>query len=87
MQINFVPIPKVDDLLQSLSDDALVDMYSKALKQMKETDQSQPHESILESYVDAFAKSNACCRELKRRGKEDLLTEFIKALDGKDRSI
>ena len=69
-------IPKVDDLVEKLSDEQLVDLVEKTVK---ESDQLQHNLSRLtfERLVAVYEKGKACIDELMHRGKIHLIEKYL----------
>ena len=69
-------LPKLDDLVEKLSDDQLVDLVEKTVK---ESDELQRNLSLLtfERLVEVYEKGKACIDELEHRGKIRLIEKYL----------
>jgi hypothetical protein len=74
--MRYSKIPKLDDLMEKLSDDQLVDLVEKTVK---ESDEMQHNPSLLtfERLVEVYGKGKACIDELERRGKIHLIKKYL----------
>lgn len=74
--MRYAKIPKLDDLMGKLSDNQLVDLVEKTVK---ESDELQHNLSLLtlERLVEVYGKGKACIDELERRGKIDLIEKYL----------
>jgi hypothetical protein len=72
-KMTFYEYPKLDDLMQSLSDEALLELCEDAMKKMRNMD-TPSVEPVLES----MGTIKACANELNRRGKANLLADLVK---------
>jgi len=74
--MRYAKIPKLDDLMEKLSDDQLVDLVEKASKEGDEL-QYNPSLLTLERLVELYGKCKACVDELERRGKIHLIEKYL----------
>ena len=74
--MRYAKLPKLDDLVEKLSDDQLVDLVEKTVK---ESDELQRNLSLLtfERLVEVYEKGKVCIDELERRGKIDLIEKYL----------
>ena len=74
--MRYAKIPKRDDLVEKLSDDQLVDLVEKTVK---ESDELQHNPSLLtfERLVEIYGNGKACIDELERRGKIHLIKKYL----------
>ena len=74
--MRYAKIPKLDDLMEQLSDDQLVDLVEKTVK---ESDELQHNLSLLtfERLVELYENGKACIDELERRGKIRLIEKYL----------
>ena len=74
--MRYAKISKLDDLMKKLSDDQLVDLVEKTVKQSEEL-QHNPSLLTLERLVELYGKCKACVDELERRGKIHLIKKYL----------
>ena len=74
--MRYAKIPKRDDLVEKLSDDQLVDLVEKTVK---ESDELQHNLSrfTFERLVEVDEKGTACIDELVHRGKIHLIEKYL----------
>ena len=69
-------LPKLDDLMEKLSDEQLVDFAEKTVKEGDEL-QHNPSLVTLERLLELYGKCKACVDELERRGKIHLIEKYL----------
>ena len=69
-------LPKLDDLVEKLTDDQLVDLVKRTIKEGDEL-QHNPSQLTLERLVEVYGKGKACIDELGRRGKIHLIEKYL----------
>ena len=69
----FVLVPRCDDELRGLGDEEVAEMFSRKLREGREHPGGEWSKEDLQSDIAWYAIIRACCRELERRGREDLL--------------
>jgi len=74
--MRYAKIAKLDDLMEKLSDDQLVDLAEKTVKEGDEL-QHNPSLPTLERLVELYEKCKACVDELERRGKIHLIKQYL----------
>jgi hypothetical protein len=74
--MRYAKISKLDDLMKKLSDDQLVDLVEKTVKEGDGL-QHTPSLLTLERLVEVYGKSKACIDELERRGKIHLIEKYL----------
>ena len=74
--MRYAKIPKLDDLMEKLSDDQLVDLVGKTVMESDEL-QHNPSLLTLERLVELYGKCKACVDELERRGKIHLIEKYL----------
>ena len=74
--MRYTKLPKLDDLVKKLTDEQLVDLVEKTVK---ESDELQHNLSLLtfERLVELYEKGKACIDELERRGKIHLIEKYL----------
>jgi len=74
--MRYTKLPKLDDLVKKLTDEQLVDLVEKTVK---ESDELQLNPSLLtfERLVELYEKGKACIDELERRGKIHLIEKYL----------
>ena len=74
--MRYAKVPKLDDLVEKLTDDQLVDFAEKTVKEGDEL-QHTPSLLTLERLVELYEKCKACVDELERRGKIHLIKKYL----------
>jgi len=74
--MRYTRIPKRDDLVQKLSDDQLVDLVEKTVKESYEL-QHNLSRLTFERLVEVYEKGKACIDELMHRGKIHLIEKYL----------
>ncbi len=74
--MRYAKLPKLDDLMERLSDDQLVDLVKKTIKDGDEL-QHNPSRLTFERLIEVYGKGKACIDELERRGKIHLIEKYL----------